>query len=147
MAYKDRKEKSSQSEDLGSSLPHLFSFRKRSLRLKIYRIISIGQWPRWLVRNLKVKRLGNQEALSTEIWMDKRKWAQSVKIIVSHVNHQKVSITDEAQNNQVNKVILSFDAIKSLIDYPQCWQKRHINEVATVGELEAMHKPNNMQFH
>jgi len=45
--------------------------------------------------------------LGTEIWMDIWEWAQSVKIFVSHVNHQKVSITEEAKTNQVNKITVS----------------------------------------
>lgn len=76
------------------------------------------------------------------------KWAQSVKTFVSHVKHHKVSITEETQNNQVNKITLWVDAINSLLlTTPQCWQKKHMNEVAPVGELEVVHKPNNVHSH
>lgn len=75
-------------------------------------------------------------------------WAQSVKIFVSHVNHHKVPVTEETQNNQVNKITLWVDAIKSLLlTTPQSWQKKRMNEVAPAGELEAVHKPNNMHSH
>lgn len=65
--------------------------------------------------------------MGTETWMDIWEWAQSVKILVSHVNHQKVSITEEAQNNQLNKITLSVDRdlmpSSLCLDQPQCWQK------------------------
>lgn len=59
--------------------------------------------------------------------MDIWEWVQNMKIFVSHVNnHQIASTTEEAQNNQVYKMTLSVDVIKSrLPTTPDLAQRSH----------------------
>ena len=103
----------------------------------------VGQGPeRRKIRRSGTNESGEEACGGRDLWG----YAQNMKIFVSHINmHQRASTTEEALNDQVERMILPVDISHPLsLATPMLarWHNRCVNEVVMAAGTEVIYGPN-----